>query len=186
MLYTPPAKLRVKTRLATEADIPELTRLVDRSVRGLMSRDYTNRQIESALVHLFGVDDQLIYDQTYFVAEMGGQLAGAGGWSFRKDLYGTHADTNTILDWRSEAARIRAMYVSPEFARQGVGSALLRTSEADARKHGYRRVELISTWTGMPLYIANGYRAIEEVSVFLPDGIGLTGMQMGKVLTLED
>src|SRR5688572_29219559 len=43
---------RTTTRLAQAVDIPELQRIIEQSVVGLLRNDYTERQIESALQHL--------------------------------------------------------------------------------------------------------------------------------------
>jgi len=83
-------------RLAAEADIRALHELVEASVRGLQAHDYTPAQIEGALGTVLGVDTQLIADRTYFVAESLDRmrLAGCGGWSKRKTLFGAdHAPT---------------------------------------------------------------------------------------------
>src|SRR5579859_2204622 len=83
-------------RLATEADIHALRALIESSVRGLQANDYTPAQIESALGTVLGVDTQLIADRTYFLAESSDRkrLAGCGGWSKRKALFG--ADSGPV------------------------------------------------------------------------------------------
>ena len=80
-------------RVATVADLPEIRGLIDASVRGLQAGDYSAAQIEGALATVFTVDSQLIADGTYLVAVAeSGELAGCGGWSFRKTLYGGDHD----------------------------------------------------------------------------------------------
>src|SRR5882762_6164597 len=85
------ATMTIRIRLAVSADIPVLRSLIDASVRGLQTLDYTPSQIESALATVYGVDTQLIADGTYFVAEVERSatalLVGCGGWSKRKTLY---------------------------------------------------------------------------------------------------
>jgi len=75
-------------RMANAADVPELTALIDASVRGLQSGEYSQSQIEGALRAVYGVDSQLIADGTYFVVECEGAKVGCGGWSKRRTLYG--------------------------------------------------------------------------------------------------
>ena len=75
--------MNVHIQLATVANIPALRELIHDSVRGLSGTYYSAEQIESALVHIFGVDTQLILDRTYFIAAAGEQIAGSGGWSKR-------------------------------------------------------------------------------------------------------
>ena len=129
--------MEVEIRLATLADIPSLERLIRESVSGLSAEHYTAAQIESALSHVFGVDTQLILDETYYVAEVEGELVGSGGWSKRKTLFGgdqSKADrVDELLDPDTDAARIRAFYVHPRWSRKGVGSRILTACELSAQ-----------------------------------------------------
>src|ERR1700719_4953857 len=59
----------IHLRLAVPEDIAVLRELIDASVRGLQTEDYTPAQIEGALKTVFGVDSQLIADGTYIVAQ---------------------------------------------------------------------------------------------------------------------
>ncbi len=111
-----------RLRLATHADIPELGRLSEQSVRALSVGYYTGPQVESALRHVFGPDTQLIADQIYYVVEgEAGALVAAGGWSRRRTLYGgdqMKGETDPLLDPTAEAARLRAFFVHPAWARR--------------------------------------------------------------------
>lgn len=173
------------SRLATLAEIDVLNALVGPAVRGLSTGYYTPAQIDSALRYLFGIDTQLIHDGTYYVAEIGGQLAGCGGWSRRRTLYGgdqSKAATDPLLDPAREAGRIRTFFVRPQFARQGVGSAILATCEAAARQAGFGRLDLAATLPGEPLYRALGYTPDESTSIPFPDGQSLPIVRMHKLL----
>jgi GNAT superfamily N-acetyltransferase len=147
-------------RKATTADIPALDALIARSARGLSIGDYSPAQIEGALRGAFGVDSQLLADETYFVVEDLGEMVGCGGWSFRSTLFGgdAHADRDSsILDPKTQPAKIRAFFVDPGHARRGIGSQLLAHCESQARAYGYREVELMATLPGARLYAARGY-----------------------------
>jgi GNAT superfamily N-acetyltransferase len=149
-------------RKATLADIPALNALIARSARGLSTRDYRPEQIEGALQGAFGVDSQLLADETYFVVEDAGQIVGCGGWSFRSTLFGGDARSgrdSSILDPKTHAAKIRAFFVDPGHARRGIGSLLLDHCENQARARGYLEVELMATLPGAKLYTARGYSA---------------------------
>ena len=171
-------------RLATPADIPALTALIDASVRGLQAGDYTPAQIDRALRAVYGVDTQLIADGTYFVVEMaGGTIAGCGGWSKRKTLYGGdafNAREDSLLDPRCDAARIRAFFVHPDWARRGIGATILEACESAAIAAGFQRLEMGATLTGVPFYLAKGYRAVEDLAVPLPDGEALADRADGE------
>ena len=172
-------------RLATLAEIDTLNALVGQAVRELSAGYYTPAQIDSALRYVFGIDTQLIHDGTYYVAEIGGQLAGCGGWSCRRTLYGgdqSKITADPLLDPAQEAGRIRAFFVQPQFARQGVGRAILVTCEAVARKAGFKQLDLASTLPGEPLYRALGYTPDESMSIPFPDGQSLPLIRMHKLL----
>ena len=173
----------IRLRLATAADIPALEQLIGRSVRGLSVGYYTERQIELALVHVFGVDTQLIADGTYFVAETVEQIVGCGGWSKRKTLYGGDqfkSDEDSLLDPATEPARIRAFFIDPEFARRGIGRQIIEACEQAAVAAGFRSLEMGATLPGVPMYEAVGYEAIESLEVPMPDGESLPIVRMGK------
>ena len=94
-------------RKATLDDVPRIEALIARSARGLSAGDYRPAQIEGALRGAFGVDTQLLADQTYFIAEEDGRFVGCGGWSFRSTLFGGDARAgrdSSILDPRTQAA----------------------------------------------------------------------------------
>jgi GNAT superfamily N-acetyltransferase len=123
-------------------------------------------QIESSRA-IMGIDTQLIDDGTYFVVELGGALAGCGGWSRRATLYGgnqTPGRNARLLDPATEPARVRAMYTSPAFARRGVGRLVLSLCERAAAAEGFTRLELMSTLSGEPLYTAYGFRPVERLA----------------------
>jgi GNAT superfamily N-acetyltransferase len=152
-------------RLAVRADIPSLTALMDAAIAELQRGFLDDLQIESSRA-IMGIDTQLIDDGTYFVVESDGELAGCGGWSRRATLYGgnqTPGRDAKLLDPAVDAARVRAMYTSPAFARRGVGRLILSLCEAAASAEGFTRLELMSTLSGEPLYTVYGFRALEWV-----------------------
>jgi GNAT superfamily N-acetyltransferase len=177
-----------RVRLATAADIPELCQLIEQSVRALSVGYYTEAQIDSALRHVFGPDTQLIADQTYYIieAETGGLIA-AGGWSRRRTLYGgdqMKEATDSLLDPATDAARIRAFFVHPAWARRGLGRQLFECCAADAARAGFRALELMATLPGEPLYLALGFVPVERSVVALPDGEVLPVVRMVRPLSV--
>jgi GNAT superfamily N-acetyltransferase len=175
-------------RTASPADIPALRALIEHSVRGLQQHDYTPAQIEGALGHALGLDTQLVADGTYFVAtpvEDASVIAGSGGWSFRKTLFGSDGGPDRVaaaLDPGTDAAKIRAIFVDPSFARRGLGSLILQHCEAAASAAGFTHVEMGSTLTGLALYRLKGYVDGERVEVPLPNGEVLPIVRMTKSL----
>jgi N-acetylglutamate synthase-like GNAT family acetyltransferase len=170
-------------RKANSGDIPAIEKLIDASVRGLQTQDYSPEQIEGALRTAFTVDTQLIEDGTYFVVEQDGEMIGCGGWSQRKTLCGGdhHAvRDNVLMDPSQDAAKVRAIFVAPRWARHGIGSILLKAAEDAAMAAGFRRLEMGATLTGVPAYLRRGYRKVEMMTVPLDKGVTLPVVRMEK------
>ena len=173
-------------RKAVPADVPVLRELIELSVRRLQAGDYTPRQIDISLRTVYGVDSQLIADGTYFAVESDGPekiIVGCGGWSRRKTLYGgdvwkgRHDD---LLDPKTDAAKIRAFFVHPEWARRGIGGMILEACEQAAAAAGFTRLEMGATLTGVPFYAAKGYVEREHISVPMAEGETLPIVRMEK------
>ncbi len=175
--------MTIALRQAEQADIPALHRLIERSVRQLQAGDYSTEQMEGALGTVLGLDTQLVRDGTYLIAEVDGQLAGCGGWSKRKTLFGSDGRSgreDTLLNPEQDAAKIRAFFIDPAWTRRGIASAILTACEAAACALGFRRFEMGATLTGVPLYLARGYRILERIDVPLPNGAALPVIRMAK------
>jgi GNAT superfamily N-acetyltransferase len=180
----------MQIRKATVEDIPRLRGTIEASVRGLQSKDYSPAQIEGALNSVYGVDSQLIADGTYFAAEVSQSenkdvIIACGGWSKRKTLYGGDqyaAREDSLLDPAQDAAKIRAFFVHPDWARRGIGSLILDACEKAAAESGFSRLEMGATLSGVAFYEARGYRAIENQQVPLNNGEKLPIVRMAKQL----
>jgi GNAT superfamily N-acetyltransferase len=176
----------VTLRLARSDDVPALEALIPLSARALQAATYSPAQIESALGTVFAVDQQLIADGTYFVAERDSELVGCGGWSRRKTLFGGDRGrsplADPLLDPKRDAARIRAFFVHPGFARRGVGRLLMSACERAAAEAGFPAMELVATLAGEPLYAAFAFRAVERYDVALANGLTLPVVRMAKAL----
>lgn len=153
------------SRLAGTDDAPALEAVMAAAIGELQRGFLTEAQIASSRM-VMGLDRQLIADGTYFVVEDEGRIAGCGGWSRRATLYGgdhTPGRDAAMLDPATDAARVRAMYTHPAFARRGVGALILALCEAAARAEGFRRLELMATLSGRPLYLRAGFTDIEAI-----------------------
>jgi GNAT superfamily N-acetyltransferase len=173
-------------RKATLDDRSVLDRLIADSARGLSPPDYTAEQVEAALGSAFGVDSELIRDGTYFVAEADGRIVGCGGWSRRATLFGSDAQPgrrSELLDPARDAARIRAFFVHPDWARRGIGRAILERCESEAQAHGFRSAELLATLPGVPFYRSLGYEGKDRTEHALRDGVTIDFVPMRKVLS---
>ncbi len=190
--------MKIRIRLAEAGDVPKLQELIQASVRGLQAGDYSAAQLENALRTVYGVDTQLISDGTYFAAEETESseaplLVGCGGWSKRTTLYGGDvwkvsgkekksgaAGEDSLLDPAKDAAKIRAFFVHPAWARRGIGGMILEACETAAEAAGFRRLEMGATLTGIPFYRTKGDVELEAEEVPLGDGLTLPIVRMGK------
>jgi GNAT superfamily N-acetyltransferase len=188
----------IHLRLAVPEDVGVLRELIDASVRGLQAQDYSPAQMEGALETVFGVDSQLIADGTYIVAEAmpkgtdqqqekNGKavplIVGCGGWSKRKTLYGGDRWTgreDALLDPIRDAAKIRAFFIHPQWARRGIGTILLEACESAAKAAGFTRFEMGATLTGAKLFATRGYLAVKPISIPLVNGESLPVIHMEK------
>jgi GNAT superfamily N-acetyltransferase len=174
-----------RLRVATAEDMAEIRGVINASVRGLQARDYSAAQIEAALATVFTIDSRLIADGTYFVAlTESGEMAGCGGWSKRKTLYGGDNQVEKIvpalLDPAVDGAKVRAIFVHPRFARMGLGSLILKASEEAALAAGFKRFEMGSTLTGVALYSLKGYVEVDRVAVPVGQGETIEVVRMVK------
>lgn len=172
-------------RLATPADLDALRAVMALAIAELQRGFLTPDQIAASNA-VMGLDTQLIADGTYFIVEADGAIAGCGGWSHRATLYGGDHSKDlrdpAPLDPTIDAARIRAMYTHPAFARRGVGRLVMQLCEDAARAAGFARAEMMATLSGEPLYRACGYTLIERVEAPGPRGVTVPLIRMGKPL----
>jgi GNAT superfamily N-acetyltransferase len=190
--------MNISLRHAEDRDVPVLRPLIELSVRVLQAGDYSPAQLERALQAVYGVDTQLIADRTYYVVEerpgkpQAGEtgsaaptIVGCGGWSCRRTLFGGDqfaAREDSLLDPARDAARIRAFFVHPQWARRGIGGMILEACEAAAVAQGFHRLEMGATLTGIPFYKSKGYVELERVEAPLGEGLTLPIVRMGKEL----
>jgi len=178
-------------RLATLADIPALQKLIAASVRGLQAKHYSKDQMDAAIGSVFGVDTQLIHDGTYFSVEaeidegLHGKVVACGGWSKRKTLFGSdnvQGKDDRSLDPRHDAARIRALFVDPEWARRGIATRIMSACEEAASAAGFTKLSLVATLTGEVFFRGHGFKAVERYSISLPRGEMLPVVAMDKAI----
>ena len=173
-------------RAANLSDVQALNELITASARELSAGFYSADQIDALITHVFGVDTQLIADGTYYLIEDPEHPTGpvaAGGWSYRRTLYGgdqAKSGEDTRLNPSSDAARIRAFFVHPQFARRGLGRQLYSECERAARAGGFHRMELMATLPGLPLYSALGFAPVEKTSVRLPVDVEVPLVRMER------
>jgi len=172
-------------RRAQPSDIAAIQALIVRSARELGAPYYTPEQTEAMIHQVFGVDSQLISDATYFVIETEAGLLACGGWSKRRTLFGgdqTKNGPDPLLDPANEAARIRAFFVDPSWARRGLGRRLMAECVCEARDAGFSALELVSTLPGEPLYLATGFAVIERFHLHLAENLSVPVSLMRRAI----
>lgn len=99
-------------------------------------------------------------DAAFVVAEVNGRVAGFG------DVTGVDPnDYDVVAEERADATgEVRAVYVHPDFARRGVGSALLAELERRARDRGFETLVLTASLNAVPFYEHRGYEAVTTVT----------------------
>ncbi len=171
-------------RLAQPDDIAVLKPLMNRAI-GELLKPFLPPDAVAASFSVMGLDTQLIADGTYFVVACDGAVAGCGGWSRRATLFGGDHSAGrdaALLDPSKDAARVRAMYTDPAFARRGIGRLILQLCEQAAAREGFARVELAATLAGEPLYRACGFSDIEAFETDTPSGVRVPLIRMGKII----
>jgi len=176
--------MNLNFRLAKYEDIPAVKGLMEQSIAVLLG-NYVNEEELEASFESMGLDDQLILDKTYFLINFEGVLVGCGGWSNRKTLFGgnhTPNRSNDFLDPNHDAAKIRAMYTHPDWARKGIGTFILELAEKEACNAGFKRCELMATLSGIHLYKRRGYKIDEEIFYKSKKGNSVKMYKMTKFL----
>jgi len=170
-------------RKATMEDCDAIQQLIAESARRLSREHYSDTQIEAAIAKVFGVDTTLIEDGTYFVVESNGQLAGSGGWSKRKTLFGGDQYSSRDVaysDPKTEPAKIRAFFIHPDHARKGIARMILSHCEEEARAQGFRALELLSTLPGIEFYKSCGFVETGNLDLDLTETVKLEFVPMRK------
>lgn len=163
-------------RKATPADAPALRALHRAAFAGLAGAHYSRDQIDGFFTEVETVDPALIADGTYWLIEQGGLPVASGGWTIRPPGYAPAAPA-------PGTATIRAVFTDSGHARRGLARRIMDRIEEDAVVMGEAdRIDLCATLTGLPLYLALGYRAVEARSLRLANGALFPAIAMTKTV----
>lgn len=171
-------------RLGRIDEAGEIAALMRRSAGGLSDGYYDAKETGLAAEYITNPDLDLVRDGTFFVVEEEGRLVGCGGWSRRKKLFtgspGQESLSAEYLDPLEDAAKIRAFFVDPDYAKQGIGRLIYEACESAAHDHGFGSLELMGTLPGVPFYERLGFERLEPVDIDLPNGDHLPCIRMRK------
>lgn len=168
-------------RAAASADLPILREMQGRSLRQLGCRHYTAAQIDAFIARIGTMDDYLVSDRTYLVAELDGAIVGCGGWTTRLPGYARGAGCDAHAP-DPDRATVRSVFVEPAIARQGIGRRIMAAVEGTLVTAGFRSAELGATQNGRDFYRSQGYRPVASFEVELGDGIRMGFTRMRKPL----
>ena|SRR5688500_2382603 len=135
-----------------------------RSVRGLAAADYPPRVIEAWTGPL---------NEERFLANPDKEIR------LIADLDGVPVGFGALV---LAPAELRACYVVPEAARNGVGTALVREIERIAVENGIERLDLLSSLNAEPFYTALGYDSTQATTHVLGSGQVMAAVKMSKTL----
>ena len=173
-------------RLAENHDIPKISTLIRLSSFELLKGFYTKSQISAALGPVFGVDEELISDGTYYVVELpeGGRIIGCGGWSFRESLFGSSLDreeSSPRIDPDTGFARIRAFFIDPDYIRNGIATNVLTKCEDALQDMGFTRALISATLAGEKFYQSSGYQSVRRYAIDLNEAPSIEVVEMTRI-----
>jgi putative acetyltransferase len=152
----PPTEGGWVLRPAVPVDAPALWAVHTRAVRHLAAAHYTPAQVDawSARTTPASYAEPIVAGCLVVAADPDGRVAG----------YGELAPDEGV---------IRAVYVDPDYARRGVGRALVQALEARAKDAGFAEVTLDASRNAVPFYQSLGYRSLAPSHHPLPHGVVL-------------
>ena len=79
-------------------------------------------------------------------------------------------------------SELTALYVNPDFKRQGIGTAIIQDLESRAKEQGIKALTLHSSLTAVPFYEKNGFRAVKQSTHRLATGEDMACVIMKKIM----
>jgi putative acetyltransferase len=160
--------MSIKVRKMLTEDARTFLEVHHAAVRGIAAKDYSPEVVEDwAPIPVTERDVERFLanpdDEIRVVAEIDGKIVGIG----------------CLVVANCE---LRACYVAPNAAHNGVGSALVREIERIARDHGLAYLQMDSSITAEPFYSHHGYSVHQRNEHTLNSGRSMPCIKMAKVL----
>ena len=167
-------------RHARPVDIPAIRVMQRSSMLGLGGQFYSDDEIAGFLIRYGTMDDAVVEEGHFFVAEnRAGTILGSGGWTRRQPGYASGLGDDLQSGTRPT---VRSVFVDPTAARRGVASSIMARVERDAFEHGVRELALTATLSGGAFYERLGYRSSASERLALDDGGSFSCVSMTKRL----
>ena len=153
-------------RVGVPEDGAALLQVHRRSILTLGRASYTEKETRSWAAKL--------------VPEGYGQAMTEGGESFEVAL---DPGGQVIAFCSRKDEEVMGLYVDPDWARQGIGTALLARAEAAIAEAGHSRVLIGASLTGQAFYETHGYRLFERRIWKTRGGMEIAVLAMEKVFS---
>ncbi|MHA6688257.1 GNAT family N-acetyltransferase [Mesorhizobium sp. A556] len=171
---------RYIVRHASPADIPAIRAMQEHSMWVLGGDFYASNEIANFLTMCGTMDDAVVEEGNYFVAEDHRRaILGSGGWSHLRPRY---ASATAASETIACVPTVRSVFVDPAATRRGIASMIMSRTERDALEHGVDTLYLTATLSGFALYEAFGYQTEEATELKFPDGSRFECVRMWKPL----
>ena len=132
----------LKHRIANEEDQEIIEELMESSINQMLGKMLSSDQLEAAKESM-GLDTTLIKDKTYFLIFSDNTLVGSGAIAqerlFLEVIIPLIVQMISLTPGK-DAAKVRAMYTHPKWVRKGIGSLILKLSEKESLRLGFRNV----------------------------------------------
>jgi GNAT superfamily N-acetyltransferase len=176
----------VAIRHVRPAEIPVIRAMQERSLRVLGGAFYAPGEIAAFLTEIGTMDDAVVHEGHYFVAEdLDGAILASGGWSRKAPGYDRAAIRGVTNRNGADAATVRSVFVDPAAARRGIATAIMARIEQDAAAHGIGVLSMMATLSGLSFYARLGYQSEGEKTVALPGGLRFECITMSKTLARD-
>jgi len=163
-----------QTRIATVEDAKTVSALLVASYPELMRSAYPERELVPALVHMTQANLTLLASGRFYVAESTDQeVIGCGGWSVERP-----GDRSVVPG----LAHIRHFATHPQWVGRGVGRALYRRCEADARAIGCTAFECYSSLNAEPFYASVGFARVGSLEVSMAPDVIFRSIRMRRTI----
>jgi putative acetyltransferase len=155
--------MEIRVRLGRSDELPELIELQSHALKTLCARDYDPQQI-AALVS-DQANGRKVMDELLFVADVDGQPIGF----------------SALIKTQSQ---IGAVYVHPDWVRQGVGTKLVAAIEEAAMQRQIRKLRVLSSLTAVPFYRSQNYQSKRSAGFWTQSGVWIPCHLLEKQLPL--
>jgi N-acetylglutamate synthase-like GNAT family acetyltransferase len=150
-------------RKATAGDAAQILELRERSILTLCVGDYADERIAAWMGKRIATEyQQWIEKSPYFVSTLGSKVTGYAAYN-------------------PNSQQVLAVYVDPDFVRQGAATSLVRAVQSDARSRGVESLWLDASLTAVPFYKAAGFTPVRETTHAF-GGVSLVCLRMKRVL----